>query len=443
MSIEVEEEHPFLDLDQTIFPHFKNLVTPSLRELYERVERARQKKMIAYTLGSAAAVASCALLATATYLPIAPLALVAISCFMYGKIQHKPKPYLILSIDGGGIRGIIPAQMLAHIERMVGCRIGSLFDCITGTSIGGVLALTLALPDPQNPRYPKKSARDMVHFFLNSGPAVFSNTTYERIKGIEGVRGPKYSNESLKNLLTQEFGETRLSEAVTDVLVPSYDLAKGKPLIFCHFKDDKTKKSFLMRDVGLGTTAAPVYFPSHSIQDNGHSLNLIDGGMIANNPSFLAFMKAAGHIEPGRDIFILSLGTGNATWKSISHEESKNFGAFQWLPMIFNLLFQTSEKMLTLHFKNMQYRDGKSFSMIRLQPSLDSPEQTVLDNTSRQNIINLNNIAIRYCAKNKEWIQKEIVEPLKKHGVSPLHEIEEFEEQHPIELDDYTATIYP
>ncbi|MGR3973525.1 MAG: CBASS cGAMP-activated phospholipase [Candidatus Rhabdochlamydia sp.] len=442
-EVELEKEHPFLNLDEMFFPHLKKMATPSLEELYARVERARQRKLIAYTTSFITAAAGLSLLATATYLSAAPLAMIAISCFVYGKLQHKPKPYLILSIDGGGIRGIIPAQILSYIERMVGCRIGNLFDCITGTSIGGILALSLAQPHPQDKTKPKKTARDMVHFFLNSGPVVFDKTTYQRVTSGEGILGPRYSNENLKKILSDEFQETKISEAITDVLIPSYDLSKGKPLLFSYFKEDKVHQSFLMKDVGLGTAAAPVYFPSHLIQDKGHCLNIVDGGLIANNPSFLAFMKASHLIEPNRDIFILSIGTGDLTFKSISHEESKNFGMMRWLPMIFNLIFQTAEKVLTLHFKNIQHRYGNSFSLIRLQPTLELPEQAILDNATTQNILNLNKLAINFCAKNEALIKQEIINPLKKYKATVIHEIEDFEEDHPIELDDCTVNVYP
>jgi hypothetical protein len=309
---------------------------------------------------------------------------------------------------------MIPIQILALIEKEVGCKIGTLFDCISGTSIGGILALALTQPDPSNPTQPQRGALEALQIIEKEGPFIFEKTALQTFKSIQGVRTPKYPNANLKQVLNREFKDDKLNEAVTDVLIPSYDLIKGKPAIFFHFKGENTKKSLFMRDVGMGTAAAPTYFPSYAVQDDNHVLNLVDGGLIANNPALLAYMKAAGQIDPRRDIFILSIGTGQLSMKSIMPIQSEYYGMIQWLPMIFDLIFKSTQEMLTLQFKVIKYLGKVPLSLIRLQPELETASQEELDNGTPLNIQDLKRIATNYFNANHDSISQEIIEPLRK-----------------------------
>lgn len=399
------------DYEKTVFPHLKELDKPSLNELYEKIKRVNE---VRFGLNIAAAALTCAALASFTRPLVAcTLGIVALACKVTAAFFHKPPPYLILSIDGGGIRGMLPIQILTHIEEELGCKIGEVFDCIAGTSIGGILALSLAAPDPNQPSKPKFSAKELAAFIEKEGPVVFEKTTLQSIKSIEGIRTPKYLNENLKKLLKAQFGDSTIEDTVTDVLIPSYDLAKGKTTLFCHFNREKSKKPYLMRDVGIATAAAPIYFPSHSIQD----LNLVDGGLSANNPSLLAYIKAAGHIDPNRDIFILSLGTGEMKIKAISPAESEHYGMIQWLPMIFDVIFKTTEEMLTLQFKLLKHVANVPLTVLRFQPLLKNASQEQLDNATPENIQSLKKIATKYFEDNIDWIRKDLIQPLRAYRV--------------------------
>lgn len=382
---------------------------PTLEDLYEKIERVRELRwglQVGAALSATLALRFC-------FQPILACSwgVIALSLYIASTFCHKPPPYLILSIDGGGIRGMLPIQILAHIEQELGCRIGEVFDCVAGTSIGGILALFLTQPDPQNPSKPKRSALEAAQFLEKEGPHVFDRTAMQSIKSLEGLRAPKYSNESLKRILKREFKDVKLSEATTDILIPSYDLNKGRPVIFFHFKDQKTREPFLMRDVGMGTAAAPIYFPPYAVQD----LNLIDGGIPANNPALLAYMKAAGHIDPNRDIFILSLGTGEMVTKSITPEESEKYGMIQWLPLLFDLIFQSAQEMLTLQLKLLKHIGKIPLSLVRVQPQLKKISQEQLDNGTPDNIKSLQRLATKYFEQNLGFFQREVIQPLKKY----------------------------
>ncbi len=399
------------DYEKTIFPHLKELDKPSLTELYEKIDRVNEMR---WGLNAGTVVLTCAALAAITQPLLAcTLGIVAIACKVTAVFFHKPPPYLILSMDGGGIRGMLPIQILSHIEEELGCKIGEVFDCIAGTSIGGILALSLAAPDPRNPSKPKFSAKELAAFIEKEGPVVFEKTTLQSIKSLEGIRTPKYLNENLKKLLQTQFGDTTIEESVTDILIPSYDLVKGKTILFFHFNGEKSNNPYLMRDVGIATAAAPIYFPSHSVQD----LNLVDGGLSANNPSLLAYIKAAGHIDPNRDIFILSIGTGEMKIKAINAAESEHYGMIQWLPMIFDVIFKTTQEMLTLQFKLLKHVAKVPLTVVRIQPTLKRASQEQLDNATPENIASLKKIATKYFEENIGWLQRELIHPLRQYRV--------------------------
>ncbi|MBP7074418.1 MAG: patatin-like phospholipase family protein [Rhabdochlamydiaceae bacterium] len=406
---DIDADHPFLDYENSIFPHLKELDKPTLAQLYQKIDHVNQTRRSLNAGAGAALFSGIALACISRPLTACCFGLVALACKTTALFFHKPPPYLILSIDGGGIRGMLPIQILAHIEEELGCKIGEVFDCITGTSIGGILALALAAPDPENPSKPKMGAKETAAFLEKEGPLVFEKTTLQSIKSIEGIRTPKYSNENLKKVLHDQFNETKIDEAVTDVLIPSYDLNKGKTAIFFHFKGQNTNQPFFMRDAGMATSAAPTYFPSYAVQD----LNLVDGGLSANNPSLLAYMKAAGHIDPDRDIFILSLGTGEMKIKSIPAAESESYGMIQWLPMIFDIIFKSSQEMQTLQLKLLKQK--APLTVVRLQPTLQNASQEQLDNASPANIKSLKQIATKYFNDNLPWLQKDVIQPLRKY----------------------------
>ena len=406
MSISEIDEY-----EVSIYPHLKELDKPSLNDLYQKINRVNKMRM---GLNFATVILVGAALATITQpLTACGFGIAAIACKVTAIFFHKPPPYLILSIDGGGIRGMLPIQILSQIEEELGSKIGEVFDCIAGTSIGGILALSLAAPDPANPTKPKFSAQELAEFIEKQGPVVFEKTTLQSLKSLEGIRTPKYLNGNLKKLLEEQLGDTTIKEAVTDILVPSYDLVKGKTTPFFHFKEDKSSQPYLMRDVGVATAAAPIYFPSHPIQD----LNLVDGALSANNPSLLAYMKAAGHIDPNRDIFILSMGTGEMKVKAINAFESKNYGMIQWIPLIFDVIFKTNEEMLSLQLKLLKHVAYVPLSVIRLQPTLESASQAELDNVTPANIQSLKRIAIQYFEENKARLRQELIDPLRKYRV--------------------------
>ncbi len=157
----------------------------------------------------------------------------------------------ILAIDGGGIRGLVPAVVCQKIEAWARTPIHGLFDLIAGSSTGGILALGLASP-PNG-----KTAESIVHLFKDEGPEIFSRP--RRFKHY--LYGPKYSSEKLEHVLLSHFGALKLSEAIVDVLVTAYDIQQRRPIYFTWAQANRSVgDDYLMREVAVATSAAPTYF---------------------------------------------------------------------------------------------------------------------------------------------------------------------------------------
>ncbi len=140
--------------------------------------------------------------------------------------------FTILSIDGGGIRGIIPAMILAEIERRTGRRTAELFDLIAGTSTGGVLALGLTVPQDDKATRPRFRARQMVSFYEEDGREVF-HSFWQNVVSLHGLIDERYPSERFEKVLRKYLGEkTKLSQAITEVLITSYEIETCRPFSF-------------------------------------------------------------------------------------------------------------------------------------------------------------------------------------------------------------------
>lgn len=202
----------------------------------------------------------------------------------------------ILSIDGGGIKGVFPASFLASIEETLGSPVAPYFDLIVGTSTGGIIALGLGLGF---------SAKEILSFYEKHGPEIFGGNRL--IGSLLHWFFPKYSNKPLKKALEQIFGTRKLGESNTRLVIPSFNLDTGEVYIYktAHHERFRNDYKELAYQVALATSAAPTFFPVHRTSSG---IPLIDGGLWANNPMGLAAVEAIGVLEWPRDsIKILSI----------------------------------------------------------------------------------------------------------------------------------------
>jgi predicted acylesterase/phospholipase RssA len=283
--------------------------------------------------------------------------------------------YRILSIDGGGIRGIIPAVVLAEIEQRSGKRIADLFDMIAGTSTGGILSLALSAPG--NGGAPRWSARDLVTLYLENGPVIFKRSIWRWVRSAGSILDEKYSADGFESVLKTYFGEVRLSAAVAEVLVTAYDIEGRDPFFF---KRRTARESgdddYPMWEAARATSSAPTYFDPFRVAGR---LALIDGGVFATNPSMCAYADAR-RFEPGAELVLISLGTGQLE-RPIPYEEAKDWGMLEWARPILDVVFDGVAD--TTDYELRQVLDeGRYF---RLQTSLDYGSDA-LDDVSATNM---------------------------------------------------------
>uniref|UniRef100_A0A803PF05 Patatin n=1 Tax=Cannabis sativa TaxID=3483 RepID=A0A803PF05_CANSA len=215
-----------------------------------------------------------------------------------GRTSSVKKVFTVLSIDGGGIRGIIPGTILAFLESKLQeldgahVRIADYFDVISGTSTGGLITTMLAAPNKHN--RPMFAAKDINHFYLQHTPKIFPQSGISlfgwRASWMRWLMRPKYDGKYLHSLLNSLLGDLTLSQTLTTIVVPAYDIKLVQP---CIFSTTEGKESSLrnprLADICISTSAAPTYLPAHSFtttDDNGNSrsFDLIDGAVAANNP---------------------------------------------------------------------------------------------------------------------------------------------------------------
>lgn len=206
-----------------------------------------------------------------------------------------------MSIDGGGIKGVVPAAFLAVVEESAGVRLADHFDLIVGTSTGGIIALGLGLG---------YSAREILGMYEAAGPEIFPPAC--RLKPWTW-RGPgllrrKYSTAPLKRRLREFFRGKLLGQSRTRLMIPSTNLITGEIYIFktSHSSRIEIDPFVPAEEVALATAAAPVFFAPHSIPGGQP---LVDGGLWANNPTGFAVIEAVGTLgwDPA-EIRVLSLG---------------------------------------------------------------------------------------------------------------------------------------
>tara|TARA_A100001391_G_scaffold127943_2_gene87510 strand:- start:86 stop:1081 length:996 start_codon:yes stop_codon:yes gene_type:complete len=210
-------------------------------------------------------------------------------------------PLHILSLDGGGIKGLFSAAVLAKLEEDHGVRVIDHFDLIVGTSTGGILAIALGLGVP-----PAK----LVEFYVEHGPSIFGGAPEGRVRGfIHSLRRRKYGNESLRESIQSVFGDRTLGESAKRLVIPTYNLGRDEVRLFKTAHHSRLKRDWKIPawQIAMATSAAPTFFSAwRGIEDQ----RLVDGGVWANNPTMVGIIEAKSVLGASLDqIRVLSLGT--------------------------------------------------------------------------------------------------------------------------------------
>lgn len=235
----------------------------------------------------------------------------------------------ILSIDGGGIKGVFPASFLATLEETTGKNVSDHFDLIVGTSTGGIIALGLGMGI---------SAKEILSFYEELGPGIFKGNRWARF--LRHLGFAKYDREPLKEALVSRFGEKILGDSKNRLVIPSVNLETGEVHVYKTSHHPRLERDFREKvvEVALATSAAPTYFPTHV---SAAGSPLVDGGVWANNPTGLAAVEAIGILGWPRDqIEILSIGCTSEPL-NISAARTMSLGLGYWATKITQLFMKT------------------------------------------------------------------------------------------------------
>ena len=245
----------------------------------------------------------------------------------------------ILSMDGGGIRGLVTCEWLAGVEgALAGAGKPGLlrsFDLLAGSSTGAVIACGLAIG---------MSPRDIGALYREHGHAIFpgiAGRLWSRAGRLltQGVSAPKYDGKGLEKVLKRVFGDTTLGQAQVPLMITSYDTISRTPVMFKSFK--AAHKAIPMWEACRASAAAPTYFPAHGMKVEGRNCALIDGGVLANNPTACAIAEALrkdAKADIPQDLVVLSVGSGQHT-RSIDLKSAREWGAIEWAVPIIDVLF--------------------------------------------------------------------------------------------------------
>jgi patatin-like phospholipase/acyl hydrolase len=337
--------------------------------------------------------------------------------------ETNSKMTRILSIDGGGIRGIIPGQILVILEEKLkaksgnpNARIADYFDLIAGTSTGGILTCAYLIPGQdksgENVR-PKFNATEVVDLYLKRGGDIFSVPLGHKIRAAGGILDEMYPATQLEKALEEYFGDTKLSELIKPCLITSYDIKHRNGHFFTQH-DARQKKGwdFKVKEVARATSAAPTYFECSNVKSaTDVSYPLIDGGVFVNNPTLCAFTEVYKEFKTTPDkMVILSLGTGFSK-KEYEYKKAKNWGMVEWVKPLIDIMMSGVAEVVDYQLRQMFEATGITKQYLRINTELPVDVNPDMDDASPDNLRALKELGT-YTAQNFDIQLDAIVELL-------------------------------
>ncbi|MFW5801931.1 MAG: patatin-like phospholipase family protein [Spirochaeta sp.] len=315
---------------------------------------------------------------------------------------------VVLSIDGGGIRGLIAARVLEHLEKLLHRRncfrpIGDLFDLIAGSSTGALIGLGLTMPprtgipylqgEPFDPADSDIGMKRICEIYNRLGKTVFPPDHFFTLRTVRQAFMQKYSTEPFERLLNSIFGDTTLHDCRNNLLVTAYDTVRRMPYLFKFRRSQPDKyPNFYLRDVSRATTAAPTYFKPALIHqlspDSDQALNeycLIDGAVFQNNPAMTAYVEARKIFPKAKKITIVSLGSGRLHG-AYRYDDIQGWGYMDWVSPMRNVPILTIMSDAQTSMSTYQLTRHKGVSLYRINQDLDGNVSEDMDDARPENI---------------------------------------------------------
>lgn len=320
---------------------------------------------------------------------------------------------IILSIDGGGMKGIVSALVLIELEDIIKKYTGAdkvylvdYFDLIAGTSTGSILAALLLCPNDCNG--PKYTAADALNLYLTKGKTMFQTNLLHRIRTLDGLIGPKYKNKALTAELNAYFGSVKTAELLKPCLLTSYNMTTRDSLFFNSLSSMKSEdRNYNLADAVLASTAAPTFFPPSCTKSyNSCEDCLVDGGVFANNPSLCALIEAL-KLERTKNIndtMLLSIGNVYSA-KLYDYNTVKHWGAINWAFPILDVLMDASEQTVDYQLNKLYSTLGVSNHYLRVVANVKE-NVPAMDSTSPEAIERLVEIGKELVKKRRRDLER-------------------------------------
>jgi patatin-like phospholipase/acyl hydrolase len=340
----------------------------------------------------------------------------------------------ILSIDGGGIRGIVPGMILIALEKKLrqktknqDARIADYFDFIAGTSTGGILSCIYLCPDKKKPGRPRFTAEEAVDLYRENGDEIFNIPFLKKIQSAGGLNDERFDVKEMEHLLSLYFEDLKLSELLKPCLVTSYDI-KNRRAHFFSQSDARNKGEgydYLVKDVCRATSAAPTYFEVALTRSLSNiSYPLVDGGVFVNNPSMCAYAEVRnsktkkGEKITAQDMFILSLGTGNSD-EAYEYKNAKDWGMVKWVSPLIDIMMSGAAETTDYFLVKMFDAVGHPEQYNRISPTNLYNAKSDMSDASKKNIdalVELGNLTAQQYDKQLD----QVADLLIKNGDDPV-----------------------
>lgn len=329
---------------------------------------------------------------------------------MFSRVFNKKKDACIriLSIDGGGVRGIVAAVVLSYLEKKMqqlsnnkDTKIADYFDLFAGTSTGGLIIAALLLPDTHN--RPKYSAADIVELYLKNSKIIFQNSFIQGVKSASGLLDVKYTTEGVHRVYQQYFTEQELKSLLKPCLIPVYDFTRGKNYFFRQHKAIVSNQhNYYLKDVMRAATSAINYFPPAQIStvDGKNHRCFVDGGMFAMNPALSAYAEFR-YLNPhlySTNTQLLSLGTGRRKIQ-IDCKKAAHWGAVEWRDPGSSLLTMSSSEASHYQLEAV-YSSNPNY--LRINPIIDQSQNAYLDDCTDEYLDFLRKLGTQAVNENKK-----------------------------------------
>jgi len=309
--------------------------------------------------------------------------------------KTKQKLMRILSIDGGGIRGIIPGQILVSLEEKLraatgneNVRIADYFDLFAGTSTGGILACAYLCPDQKDPLRPRFSATEVVDLYLERGDEIFNIPINHKLRTAGGILDEKYPVAELEEALNDYFADLKLSQMLKPCLISSYDIKRRQAHFFTQH-DALTDEgwNFFVRDVARATSAAPTYFECSKTKSlTNVNYPLIDGGVFVNNPALCAYAEVHNKFDrTAKEMMILSIGTGYEK-KSYNYNEAKDWGMAGWIKPLINIMMSGVSEVVDYQLRQIYSAVKAPEQYLRINTEIPVDVNSDMDDASQENL---------------------------------------------------------